>query len=88
MPDDAVTSLDVQFGALQFGTDASPFDFTASDNSNNYQELGQRFFFSYYFKSSVIKVQIIFLFIFHYMHHLLKKLSCAFSFAVQIHPAM
>lgn len=42
MPDDAVTSLDVQFGALQFGTDASPFDFTASDNSNNYQELGQR----------------------------------------------
>lgn len=44
MPDDAVTSLDVQFGALQFGTDASPFDFTASDNSNSYQELGQRFF--------------------------------------------
>lgn len=42
MPDDAVTSLDVQFGALQFGTDASPFDFTAGDNSNNYQELGQR----------------------------------------------
>lgn len=43
MPDDAVTSLDVQFGALQFGTDASPFDFTAGDNSNSYQELGQRF---------------------------------------------
>lgn len=43
MPDDAVTSLDVQFGALQFGTDASPFDFTTGDNSNSYQELGQRF---------------------------------------------
>lgn len=42
MPDDAVTSLDVQFGALQFGTDSSPFDFTAGDNSNNYQDMGQK----------------------------------------------
>ncbi|GFY67187.1 protein lingerer [Trichonephila inaurata madagascariensis] len=42
MPDDAVTSLDVQFGALQFGTDSSPFDFTAGGETNNsYQELGQ-----------------------------------------------
>lgn len=48
MPDDAVTSLDVQFGALQFGTDASPFDFTAGDNSNSYQELGQRCLFLNY----------------------------------------
>lgn len=43
MPDDAVTSLDVQFGALQFGTDASPFDLTAGDNSSSYQELGQKY---------------------------------------------
>ncbi|XP_035220242.1 protein lingerer-like isoform X2 [Stegodyphus dumicola] len=41
MPDDAVTSLDVQFGALQFGADSSPFDFAAGDNGNNYQDLGQ-----------------------------------------------
>ncbi|CAL1294429.1 unnamed protein product [Larinioides sclopetarius] len=42
MPDDAVTSLDVQFGALQFGTDSSPFDFTAGgENNNSYQDLGQ-----------------------------------------------
>lgn len=40
MPNDAVTSLDVQFGALQFGTDSSPFDFTSSE-SNTYQDLGQ-----------------------------------------------
>lgn len=41
MPDDAaVASLDVQFGALQFGADTSPFDFTATDNST-YQDIGQ-----------------------------------------------
>ncbi|XP_015908503.1 ubiquitin-associated protein 2 isoform X2 [Parasteatoda tepidariorum] len=41
MPDDAVTSLDVQFGALQFGTDSSPFDFTSGETSSAYQDLGQ-----------------------------------------------
>ncbi|KAG8191646.1 hypothetical protein JTE90_016440 [Oedothorax gibbosus] len=42
MPDDAVTSLDVSFGALQFGTDPSPFDFGATtETSNTYQEMNQ-----------------------------------------------
>ncbi|GIY56132.1 hypothetical protein CEXT_135281 [Caerostris extrusa] len=42
MPDDAVTSLDVQFGALQFGPDSSPFDFTSTGENNTYQDnIGQ-----------------------------------------------
>ncbi|XP_022258082.1 ubiquitin-associated protein 2-like isoform X1 [Limulus polyphemus] len=33
MPDNAIMSLDVQFGALEFGTDSSPFDFTATSEA-------------------------------------------------------
>ncbi|XP_022249001.1 ubiquitin-associated protein 2-like isoform X2 [Limulus polyphemus] len=39
MPDNSVMSLDVQFGALEFGTDSSPFDFTAtSETSSSFSE--------------------------------------------------
>lgn len=79
MPDDAVTSLDVQFGALQFGTDASPFDFTTGDNSNSYQELGQRFLklkflvFLYYIKFSFLIVSTICIYIFIFNVTILEK---------------
>lgn len=46
MPDDAVGSLDVQFGGLEFGTESSGFDLASTNDSTNHYNLPGRYVFS------------------------------------------